>query len=199
VFYRRGDPVERVYFLTGGVASILTSMANGGVVEAASIGDEGMLGFEAFLGEGVTAENDVIMQVPAPTAEMLSAAAFRREAARGTALRELLNRYALALLCQVRQSAACNALHSIHDRCCCWLLQTLDRVHADRFFLSQEFLAVMLGVRRQSITAVARGLQETGAIAYKHGFMRVLDRAQLEACSCECYGVVRAQFDRLRL
>jgi CRP-like cAMP-binding protein len=199
VFYRQGDPVDHVYFPNGGVASIITAMSDGMIVEAATIGDEGMLGIEAFLGEGADSQNDVIMQVPDTSIEMLSAAAFRREVARGSALQEVIGRYAQALLCQMRQSAACNALHPIHDRCCFWLLQTHDRVHGDEFFLSQEFLAIMLGVRRQSVTAVAGALQDTGAISYKHGHVKVLNRERLEAESCECYGVIRAHFERLQL
>ena len=199
IFYRQGDLVEYVYFPNGGVASVITAMSNGMMVEAATIGDEGMLGIEAFLGEGADAQNDVIMQVPDTNIEMLSAAAFRREVARGTALQEVIGRYAQVLLFQMRQSAACNALHPIHDRCCCWLLQTHDRIHGDEFFLSQEFLAIMLGVRRQSVTAVAGALQNTGAISYKHGHVKVLNRQRLEAGSCECYGVIRAHFDRLQL
>jgi CRP-like cAMP-binding protein len=199
IFYRQGDRVDRVYFPNGGVASVITAMANGMMVEAATIGDEGMLGIEAFLGEAADAQNDVIMQVPDTNIEMLSAVAFRREVARGTAMQEVIGRYAQVLLFQMRQSAACNALHPIHDRCCCWLLQTHDRIHGDEFFLSQEFLAIMLGVRRQSVTAVAGALQSTGAISYKHGHVKVLNRQRLEAGSCECYAVIRAHFDRLQL
>jgi CRP-like cAMP-binding protein len=199
VFYRQGDLVDRVYFPNGGVASVMTAMSNGMIVEAATIGDEGMLGIEAFLGETADSQNDVIMQVPDTSIDVLSAASFRREVARRTALHQVVGRYVQVLLFQMRQSAACNALHPIHDRCCCWLLQTHDRVHADEFFLSQEYLAIMLGVRRQSVSAVAGALQETGAISYKHGHVKVLDRERLEAGSCECYGVIRAHFDRLQL
>jgi CRP-like cAMP-binding protein len=199
VFYRQGDLVDRVYFPNGGVASVITAMEDGAIIEAATIGDEGMLGIEAFLGERADSQNDVIMQVPDTNIEMLSAVAFRREVARGTALHEVIGRYVQVLLFQMRQSAACNALHPIRDRCCCWLLQTHDRVHGDEFFLSQEYLAIMLGVRRQSVTAVAGALQDTGAISYKHGHVKVLNRQRLEAGSCECYGVIRTQFDRLQL
>jgi CRP-like cAMP-binding protein len=137
--------------------------------------------------------------VPDTNIEVLSAAAFRREVARGTALQELIGRYARALFGQMRQSAACTALHSIRGRCCSWLLQTHDRVHADEFVLSQGLLAIMLGVRRQSVTAVTRSLQDSGAISYKYGHVTVLNRERLEAGSCECYRAIRAQFDRLRL
>jgi CRP-like cAMP-binding protein len=199
VFYRYGDLVDHVYFPNGGVASVSTAGADGRLVEAASIGDEGMLGIEASVGEGARSQNDVTMQVPHSNIEVLSAAAFRREVTRGTALHELIDRYRRALSGQMRQSAACNALHSIRSRCCCWLLQTHDRMHRDEFELSQEYLAIMLGVRRQSVPAVSMALQDAGAIAYTHGHMVVLDRARLEVGSCECYRAIRAQFDRLRL
>jgi CRP-like cAMP-binding protein len=199
VFYRPGDLIDRVYFPNGGVVSVITGMADGRLIDAATIGDEGMLGIEAFFGEGARSPNAVTMQVPDTNIEVLSAAAFRREATRGTALEELVGRYARALLAQMRQSAACNALHPIRGRCCSCLLQTHDRVHADEFVLSQKFLAVMLGVRRQSVTAVAGSLQDAGAISYKHGHLKVLSRERLEAGSCECYRAIRAQFHRLRL
>src|SRR5215218_9166989 len=126
-----------------------------------------------------------MMQVPAPsgstTAEMLSVEAFRRELAKGEALQDVVGRYTQVVLAQMMQSAGCNALHPVHERCCRWLLQTQDRVHADRFQLSQEFLAVMLGVRRQTVTVVAGTLQQAGLIDYKRGQISIIDRAALEA------------------
>jgi CRP-like cAMP-binding protein len=95
------------------------------------------------------------------------------------------------------QSAGCNALHPVHERCCRWLLQTHDRVHSDTFQLSQEFLAIMLGVRRQTVTVVAGTLQQAGLIEYKHGHITILDRTGIEAASCECYAAIRKQYDRL--
>jgi CRP-like cAMP-binding protein len=199
VFYSYGDRVDHVYFPNGGVVSVITSTADGRPVEAATIGDEGMLGIEAFLSADARAQNDVIMQVADTNIEVLSAAAFRREVTRGTALQELIGRNARALLAQMRQSAACNALYRIRARCCCRLLQTQDRAHADEFVLSQEFLFVMLGVPRPNINAVARSLQDGGAISYKYGYLKILNRERLMAGSCECYRAIRGQFERLHL
>jgi CRP-like cAMP-binding protein len=113
------------------------------------------------------------------------------------ALVDLLHRYTQALFTQVSQSAACNSLHSIEERCGRWLLMTHDRVETDEFVLTQEFLAIMLGVRRASVAEVAGKLQQAGLIHYQRGQMRVLDRKGLEATSCECYGVIRAEYERL--
>jgi CRP-like cAMP-binding protein len=201
VFHHHGRPLEYVYFLNGGVASITTLLSNGSMVETATVGDEGMLGIEAFLGENAVAQSETMMQVPASdgtaTVEMLSVAAFRQELARGGVLRDLTGRYAQVILAQMMQSAGCNALHPVHERCCRWLLQTHDRVHSDTFQLSQEFLAIMLGVRRQTVTVVAGTLQQAGLIEYKHGHITILDRTGIEAASCECYAAIRKQYDRL--
>jgi CRP-like cAMP-binding protein len=201
VFYHHGRPLEHVYFLNSGVASITTLLSNGSMVETATVGDEGMLGIEAYLGQAAVSQGETMMQVPASngvtTAEMLSVAAFRRELAEGGTLHEVTGLYAQIVLAQMMQSAGCNALHPVHERCCRWLLQTQDRVHSDTFQLSHEFLAIMLGVRRQTVTVVAGTLQGAGLIAYSHGQIRVLDRAGLEAGSCECYAAIRKQHERL--
>jgi len=190
-----------VYFLNSGVASITTLLSNGSMVETATVGDEGMLGIEAYLGEDAVSQGETMMQVPASNgsarAEVLSVAAFRRELAQGGTLHQFAGRYAQIVLAQMMQSAGCNALHPVHERCCRWLLQTHDRVHSDTFQLSHEFLAIMLGVRRQTVTVVAGTLQGAGLIAYSHGQIRIRDRAGLEAASCECYAAIRKQHDRL--
>jgi CRP-like cAMP-binding protein len=201
VFHHHGQPLGYVYFLNGGVASITALLSNGSMVETATVGDEGMLGIEAFLGEDAIAQGETMMQVPVlegdTTAEVLSVAAFRRELALGQTLHEVTGRYGQVILAQMMQSAGCNALHPVHERCCRWLLQTHDRMHADTFQLSHEFLAVMLGVRRQTVTVVAGTLQEAGLITYTHGQITILNRAGVEAASCECYAVIRKQYDRL--
>jgi CRP-like cAMP-binding protein len=139
-----------------------------------------------------------MMQVPDTNAEMLSVTAFRRELGRQGALSTLMGRYAQTSVAQMMQVTACNARHNVHERCCRWLLMTHDRVGRNDFALSQEFLAMMLGVRRQSVTLVAGTLQEAGLIVYKHGHITVLDRPALEAGSCECYGLMRQRFETLR-
>jgi CRP-like cAMP-binding protein len=168
------------------------------MVEAATVGDEGMLGIEAFLSKDAIAPGQTMMQVPDTNAEMLSIAAFRREVGQHGALADLLGRYTQSLLAQIMHSAACNAQHHVQERCCRWLLMTHDRVHRDEFHLSHEFLAVMLGVRRQSVSIVAGALQEAGLIRYSRGNVDVLNRKGLEASSCECYGLIRRHFDRVR-
>jgi CRP-like cAMP-binding protein len=137
------------------------------------------------------------MQVPDTDAERLGVVAFRREVARQGALYDLVGRYIRATVAQMMQSSACNARHHIQERCPRWLLTTRDRVGRDDFELSHEFLAVMLGVRRQAVTVVAGTLQKAGLITYRHGQVKILDRPGLEAASCECYAVVRRKFDAL--
>jgi CRP-like cAMP-binding protein len=201
ILHHHGQSLAHVYFLNGGVASITTSLQSGSMVETATVGDEGMLGIEAFLGRDAVSQGETMIQVADPrgstTAEILSVEAFRRELARGEALQDVVGRYTQVVLAQMMQSAACNALHPVHERCCRWLLQTHDRVHSDTFHLSHEFLAMMLGVRRQTVTVVAGTLQTAGLIAYTHGQIRILERAKLEAGSCECYAVIRKQHERL--
>lgn len=198
VFHKRGEPLEFVYFPNGGVASVTAVLSDGTMVETATVGDEGMVGIEAFLGDAVVAPGDTMMQVPDTNAEKLSVRAFRREVARQGALSDLIGRYAQVTLALLMQSTACNARHQVQERCPRWLLMTHDRVHRDEFLLSHEFLAVMLGVRRQSVTVVAGALQEAGLITYRHGRVTIVDRKGLEAASCECYAVIRNYFKALR-
>lgn len=198
VFQKHGEEVEYVYFPNGGVASITAVLSDGTMVETATVGDEGMLGIEAFFGKNPIAPGHTMMQVPDTNAERLSVVAFRRELARQGPLAELIGRYAQIVVAQMMQSTACNARHNVEERCPRWLLMTHDRVGRDDFHLSQEFLAIMLGVRRQSVTVVAGALQTAGLIGYKHGHVRVLNRKGLEAASCECYALIRRQFDSMR-
>ena len=197
VFYEEGDPLEHGYFLNGGVASVTTVLSDGTMVETATHGLEGMVGIEVLFAAGAIAPGRTMIQVPNTDAERLSAVAFRREAARQGVFADLIGRYAQVVVAQMMQSAACNALHHVHERCARWLLMTHDRIGRDEFDLSHEFLAVMLGVRRQSVTVVAGTLQKAGFITYKHGHVNVVDRAGLEAAACECYAVIRGKFDAL--
>lgn len=201
VLQRAGEPLEHVYFLNGGVGSVTTVLSDGRMVEAATIGDEGMLGIEAFLSEGATAPGETLIQVPdtnGGSAEMMSVESFRREVARQGALFDLLGRYTQVVIAQMMQSTACNALHDVEQRCARWLLMTHDRMHEQDFSLSHEFLAVMLGVRRPTVTLVAGTLQRAGLIRYTHGRVTVLERRNLEQAACECYPIIRGHFNRLR-
>jgi CRP-like cAMP-binding protein len=198
LFYKPGADIDAVYFPNGGVASVTAVLADGTTVETATIGVEGMVGIEAYLGKDAVSPGETLMQVDGTDAESVTKAALRAELARRGALFDLLGRYTQTTIAQMMQSVACNARHHIQERCPRWLLMAHDRVDGDAFKLSHEFLAVKLGVRRQSVTVVAGALQAAGLIRYKHGLVTVLDRKGLEAASCECYGVVRRHFDDLR-
>jgi CRP-like cAMP-binding protein len=197
VVQKQGEPIRHVYFPNGGVWSITTLLSTGATVEAATVGDEGLLGIEAFFGEGLPAAGETFLQVPDTNVERLSVEHFREEIARRGALHDAVGHFAHVVLAQMMQSTACNALHSVEERCCRWLLTTHDRMHQQDFNLSHEFLATMLGARRPTVTAVAGTLQAAGLIRYTHGHVTVLDRKGLEAAACECYSILRAHYDRL--
>ena len=198
VLHPLNEPVREVYFLNGGVASMTTVMQDGAMVEIATVGDEGLVGIAAFFG-GAMLSGETMMQVPDTNAEVMSTAAFTRELARGGPFHECVHRYSQGLLMLIMQSTGCMALHTVHERCCRWLLMTHDRIRENQFHLSHEFLAMMLGATRPSVTIVAGSLQKAGLITYTHGRIKVLDRKGLEKASCECYSTVRGHFDRLGL
>jgi CRP-like cAMP-binding protein len=197
VVYRVGEPLGVVVFPNGGVFSITTVLPDGTMVEAATVGNEGMLCIEAFFSDDPKALGQTLLQVPDTDAVTMSVDAFREELSQRGALHTLIGRYSSTVVAQMMQSTACNALHPVQQRCARWLLMTHDRMQQQDFHLSHEFLALMLGVQRPTVTVVAGGLQTAGLISYKHGQMKVLDREGLESASCPCYGVIRAQFDRL--
>ena len=195
VFHRQGEVVEYTYFLNGGVGSITTAFEDGTMVEAATVGDEGFLGIEAFFGTNPLATGETMMQVPDTNAERMTVAAFHEEIAHHGPFHDLMGQYGQQMTTQLMQSTACNATHNVEERCARWLLQTHDRMHGRDFRLSQEFLGIMLGVRRQSVGLVAGTLQRAGLIRYTHGRVSILDRSALESASCECYHVLRRRFD----
>jgi CRP-like cAMP-binding protein len=190
--------IKDVYFPNGGVYSITNEMRNGGLVEVATVGREGMLGIGVFLGDraGMGRTFQQVANGPLPS---MPAARFLEETTSAGPFREIVSVYAQANLLQIMQCTACNALHSVTQRCCRWLLQTRDRVDDDTFLLKQKFLAVMLGVYRPTVTVVLRALQREGLIASRYGRIQILERKRLEAASCECYGVIRGHFARLGL
>jgi len=200
VLQKPGEPLRAVYFLNGGAASIVTMLSDGTMVEAATVGSEGMLGIEAFLSVRPVARGKTLMQVQVPDtdAERLSVEDFRREVAVGGALHDLMGRYTQVIIAHLMQSTACNARHDMQQRCARWLLMTHDRMHQQDFNLSHEFLAAMLGVHRPTVSVAAAALQQAGLIRYTHGRITVRNRKGLEKASCECYAIIRAQFDRLR-
>jgi CRP-like cAMP-binding protein len=198
ILHEHGRRITDVYFPNGGVFSITNPMRNGAVVETATVGREGMLGIGAFLGDR-SGTGHTFQQVAGGPVVALAAARFITETAMRGPFRDMMGRYAQASLLQTMQCTACNALHGVSQRCCRWLLQTHDRVDSDDFPLKQEFLAVMLGVRRPTVSVVLHGLQQAGLITSRYGRMRVLKRTKLEAASCECYEVIRGHFARLEL
>jgi CRP-like cAMP-binding protein len=193
--YRAHKPIEFVYFIETGVGSLVNTMANGEAAEVGTIGNEGAVGLPLVLGDD-RAPTSVYVQVPGVGLRM-KAALLQKELARSASMRAVMLRYAHAFFNQVAQSAACNHFHSLQQRCCRWLLMTHDRMHSDEFLLTQEFLAMMLGVQRTGVSVAAGALQRAGLIRYKRGNVTIVDRGGLKRRSCECYGVSKAEFDRL--
>ncbi len=193
--YRQNSPLSHVYFPTNGMFSTVILMEDGERIEAIPIGKEGMVGVPAVLGLDFSPVTTTLL-VPGECLR-LPAASLLQAVKPGRELDRLLRRYAAFSLRYANQSVACNALHSVEERMCRWLLMTQDRVEKDEFWLTHELLAAMLGVRRQSVSVVAGTLQKAGFIAYQHGVMRVLDRDGLEGASCECYGVTETLYDSI--
>jgi CRP-like cAMP-binding protein len=198
VLYTHGERIRDIYFPNGGVVSITTALRDGTPIEVATIGDEGMIGMEAFLSEDAVASGDTSVQVPDTNAEMISVEDFRRELAAGGALQQQVGRYIQVFIEQMMQTTACNAMHHVSQRCARWLLMTHDRMHQQDFTLSHEFLAAMLGVQRPTVSEVAAKFQRAGFIRYRHGRVAVRHRPGLEKASCECYEIIRERFARLR-
>ena len=193
-----GLPIAAVYFPNGGVFSVTTEMRNGAMVEAATVGVEGMLGIGVFLGDRL-GSGRTFQQVPDGLLPAMAVDAFMHESARAGPFRDLLLLYAQASLLQIMQCTACNALHDIKQRCSRWLLQTQDRVGSEEFAMKHEFLAIMLGVHRPTVTLAVDALQQAGAITSRYGRIKVQKRLGLEAASCECYETIKGHFARLGL
>jgi CRP-like cAMP-binding protein len=193
--YEANSLISSVYFPIDGVASLVNTMANGSAAEVGTIGNEGVVGLPVLFGDR-HAPTSAYIQVPG-SGLRLQADVLSSEIDRSSTMRKVLLRYAHAFFNQVAQSAACNHFHSIEQRCCRWLLMTHDRVQSERFLLTQEFLGMMLGVRRTSVTAVASMLKRRKMIEYNRGRVTILNRTGLEKCACECYAVSKQEFDRL--
>jgi CRP-like cAMP-binding protein len=193
--YEPGEPIEWVYFPTSGVISMVSTTVEGSAAEVGTIGNEGMLGIPILLGETVT-PMAAYVQVPGTGLRMRASvlAAHLRE---NNTVRAVLLRYVHVFFNQVAQAAGCNVLHSLDQRCCRWLLMTHDRVQGDTFLLTQEFLGMMLGVQRTSVTMSTLKLKQRELIEYHRGTVTVLDRAELERCSCSCYRLMKREVDRL--
>jgi CRP-like cAMP-binding protein len=193
--YEGDKPIPFVYFTITGVVSLVNTMKNGSAAEVGTIGNEGIVGLPIILGDEVGPTNTYV-QVPG-TRLRLESQRFTEAIDRSSRMRKVMLRYAHAFFNQVAQSAACNHFHSIEKRCCRWLLMTHDRVQTEQFILTQEFLAMMLGVQRTGVTTVARTLQNRNLIKYSRGNVTILNRHGLEKLSCECYAVSKREFDRL--
>lgn len=193
--YRADEQIEFVYFIETGVASLVNTMENGDSAEVGTVGNEGMVGLPVVFGDS-KAPTSVYMQVAGHGLRM-KARIFWQELQHSLSLRTVMLHYAHAVFNLVAQSAACNTFHLLEQRCCRWLLMTQDRMQSDEFQLTQEFLAMMLGVQRPGVTVAAGKLQRAGLIQYARGKVKILDRAGLMKRSCECYGVSKREFDRL--
>ena len=193
--YRANKPIGFVYFIETGVGSLVNTMKNGEAAEVGTIGNEGLVGLPIAFGDD-RAPTSVYVQVPGAGWRM-KASLFKKELARSASMHAVILRYAHAFFNQVAQSAACNHFHSLEQRCCRWLLMTHDRMQSDEFLLTQEFLAMMLGVQRTGVSAAAGALQRVGLIRYIRGNVTIIDRRGLIQRSCECYEVSKSEFDRL--
>ena len=193
--YGPDAPIRYVYFPETTVISLACTLSNGDTVEVGTAGWDGMVGLSVFLADD-TSFIQTFTQLPG-VAWRIEAQTFAQLARAPGVLRETLLRYAQAYLTQVAQTAVCNATHLVQERCARWLLTTHDRATCDKFPLTHEFLAFMLCVRRSGVTAAMRALRDAGIVQYTRGHMEVLERRKLEGAACECYGIVRANFERL--
>jgi CRP-like cAMP-binding protein len=194
--HKHGEPISEIFFPSRSVCSITNAMEDGGIVEVATVGREGLVGIGAVLGNSISS-GDAFVQVAGEPTAVMSINAFRREMERHGPFYDVVTRYSQAFVALLMQSVACNGLHSAEQRCCRWLLMTHDRIAQDEFPLTHEFLAIMLGVRRPTVTLVMAELARAGIVSHVRGHVRIVDRAGLEGASCECYRNVRAVFDRL--
>ena len=195
VLYESGDKLRHVYFPTTCIVSLLYVMEDGASAEIAVVGNEGILGISLFMGGDTTPSRAIVQS--AGYAYRLKAELLKSEFGRFGPTMHLLLRYTQALITQMAQTAVCNRHHSVDQQLCRWLLLSLDRLSTNELSMTQELIANMLGVRREGVTDAAGKLQEAGLIRYSRGRITVLDRPGLEALSCECYQVVKTEFDRL--
>jgi CRP-like cAMP-binding protein len=195
VLYESGGALSHVYFPTTAIISLLYVMENGSSAEIAVVGNEGVVGISLFMGGESTPSRAVVQS--AGNALRLKGAAMKEEFNRAGAVLHLMLRYTQALITQMAQTAVCNRHHSLDQQLCRWLLLSLDRLQGNKLMMTQELIANMLGVRREGVTEGALKLQHAGLIQYARGHITVLDRAGLEKRSCECYAVVKREYDRL--
>ena len=194
--YEASRPIDHVYFPVDGVASLVITTAEGTGAEVGTIGSEGLVGLPVCLGDRAAPSSSVYVQVPG-TGLKIDAGVFRGELDRSLTLNLTMLRYAHAFFNQVARSAACAHVHRVEQRCCRWLLMTRDRMPSGDFLLTQEFLGMMLGVRRTTVTEVMGSLQKAGLIRYRRGNVSILEPDALRQRACECYEISKQEFDRL--
>jgi CRP-like cAMP-binding protein len=194
--HRQGGDITHVYFPQGAIASITKSMEDGRMIEMSTVGIEGFVGVTAFLGERV-AVDEAVIQISGPDGFRMTVEHFVSALGTIPDFTDIIRRYSVASLVSTQQSVACNGLHDLTQRCCRWLLMTRDRRQSDRLPLTHEFLSVMLGVRRASVTLVLGQLQKSGLIEARRGEIVLVETKALENVSCECYEIVRQQYARL--
>ena len=195
VLYESGNTLSHVYFPTTSIVSLLYVMEDGASAEIAVVGNEGIVGISLFMGGGSTPSRAVVQS--AGTGLRLNAQMLKDEFNQNGPVLHLLLRYTQALITQMAQTAVCNRHHSLDQQLCRWLLLSLDRLRDNELVMTQELIANMLGVRREGVTGAALRLQEAGLIRYTRGHITILDRAGLEKRTCECYAVVKKEYDRL--
>jgi CRP-like cAMP-binding protein len=193
--YESGELLKYAYFPITSIISLVYTMINGASAEMGMVGNEGLIGIALFT-EGATGPNRAIVR-HAGSAFRMKASAFREEFRRGGSFQRVLLRYIQALLTQISQKAVCNGLHSIEQRLACWLLMTHDRVGSEKLQITQEFVSNLLGVRREGVSLTTGSLRNKGVIVCNRGFITILDRSGLEATACECYRVIKDEYDRL--
>jgi CRP-like cAMP-binding protein len=193
--FKSDEPLSHVYFPLTAVASLVLTMDDGDGVEVGTVGNEGLVGVPLTLGAD-RSPAEAVLQIPGDLLR-ITADAFRNELDRSPVFSSVMRRYSQAFFALVSQSTGCNRLHPVEQRLCRWILMTHDRVGADHLPLTQEFIAIMLGVRRASVSVAAGILQKAGMIRYRRGTIDVVDRQALEEGSCECYARVRSEYERL--
>jgi CRP-like cAMP-binding protein len=195
VLYESGGTLSHVYFPTTAIVSLLYVMENGASAEIAVVGNEGIVGISLFMGGDSTSSRAVVQS--AGLGYRLKAQIMKDDFNRAGPVLHLLLRYTQALITQMAQTAVCNRHHSLDQQLCRWLLLSLDRLQGNELVMTQELIANMLGVRREGVTEGALKLQQAGLIRYARGHISVLDRDGLQRRSCECYAVVKKEYDRL--
>jgi CRP-like cAMP-binding protein len=195
VIYKPHEPITHIYFPENAMISLVAITSEGESVEVGVVGREGVTGIPALLGVDATPNESMVQH--ADGAQKMRAEVARAEFKRGGVFQDLILRYVQANTIQVSQTALCNRLHTVEERLARWLLVTHDRVTSDELTLTQEFLAMMLGCRRAGVTDAAITLQADGYINYRRGHITIRDRAGLEEAACECYAIVRAEYERV--